>query len=767
MTTVETAPVQGDIEPTAEAPLGPGQEPPLAPEEGPPAPPGGASEAASIRLAVALSFPVVGAAVMAGGIYAGIAPRIYAGVAGLLGVALGVVVSRFGRRPLLTYLAVVAGLFAIGALMVLPSGPGEVLRVHRLAGDAARTGNVLRPPVDFDLGWRAIIGWLMGTVGFAAVWLAVVVRRPSLGLLAPLPIAALCGISVPASAQVASGLAVLVLFAIGLGLLSSEQSVGDDESQRPPLAYELRKALKAIPLLALITVLLYVLSRTNALFPEPQINPAQEPQKPKTQPLSKVEDRVLFEVESEVTGPWRIGSLDVYDPKDGSWRLPPFAQNKLEEVPKSGVVDPSLQPGVRATFTVAGLGGTVLPDLPNTVGIRAEGPRLAYDSRNGNIRLVNGQVAPGQRYTVVAAALPSVEDLKATSPATVPRDIRQFTRIPKPPAAVQGLIAQATGASAWEKFDYVRTWILDNVTASGTGSPKSVTPGRVADMISGNRKGTPFEIVAAQAMLARWIGVPSRIGYGFDQGEVVNGKRQIRPSDGAAFVEVYFTGFKWLPVIGTPKKAEPTVGSDPSRQRLDAGVLPSDDIAVQIFLPTVIPPGSVLGAQILRIVSVAVPVLALLGLLYLLYPALAKALARGRRREAAALAGTRARIALAYAEWRDHASDFGFFYPTDTPLMFLDRFADDDEHTELAWLTTRALWGDLQDDPSPMLATVAEELSRALRRRLSAAQPGTMRAVALVSRVSMRDPYAPGTDLTVKKEPRRKERRRVVTPEPA
>jgi hypothetical protein len=80
--------------------------------------------------------------------------------------------------------------------------------------------------------------------------------------------------------------------------------------------------------------------------------------------------------------------------------------------------------------------------------------------------------------------------------------------------------------------------------------------------------------------------------------------------------------------------------------------------------------------------------------------------------------------------------------------MFLDRFVEDPEHTELAWLTTRALWGDLRDEADETLASAGEELSRALRRRLSAAQPATMRFVAAVSRISLRHPYAPGTDLS-------------------
>jgi hypothetical protein len=123
--------------------------------------------------------------------------------------------------------------------------------------------------------------------------------------------------------------------------------------------------------------------------------------------------------------------------------------------------------------------------------------------------------------------------------------------------------------------------------------------------------------------------------------------------------------------------------------------------------------------DIRRVLLIVVPVLLLLLLAYVTFPILRKARYRARRRAAAMAAGPRPRIALAYAEWRDLATDFGFRHETDTPLMFLDRFGPDEEHTELAWLTTRALWGDLQGSLTPQLASTAEELSKALRRRMT------------------------------------------------
>src|SRR5581483_10012269 len=348
--------------------------------EGPDAPGEEEPEHSPLRPALAMAFPAIAAAVMAGGVFIGFEARIDAAVAAVLGVALAVGAARF-RSPLAANAVIVGGLFGIGLLMVVPSGLGNVASVGRLASQASASGDVLRPPVVLTPGWQAILGWLLG----------------------------IAGISVPASDQVASGLAVLVLFAVGLGVLSGAQigsgpgeavTSGTRRSPGLPAGYELRRALRAVPLLVVVTGGLYLLAQTDVLFPRPAINPAEQPQKPKTVPLSQVQDRVLFTVESHLSGPWRVGSLDVYDGKD--WRLPPFSESRLADVPRDGVVNHDQRPGVRATFTIAGLGGTVLPGLPNTVGVVAVGPKLAYDDRSGSLRVAQGQVQAGLTYTVAA-----------------------------------------------------------------------------------------------------------------------------------------------------------------------------------------------------------------------------------------------------------------------------------------------------------------------------------------------------------------------------
>ncbi|HZU74552.1 MAG TPA: transglutaminase domain-containing protein [Acidimicrobiales bacterium] len=692
------------------------------------------SERPAFRVAAACAVSSLAAAIMVGGIFQGAGGRIYSALFAIVGVAAGLGISRIRRASTAITLMVLV-MFAAGLVALLPTGFGNVLHVKALVSTAAHEGSLLRPPVQFLPGWHAVVGWLLGIVGLVSVWAAVVVGRPALGVLLPLPLAAVAGVSVPKSAQVASGIVVVVLFAVALGLLSGAGS-GPEEEKRP-LGYELRRAAKSLVFLAVISGALVGLSRTHLLFPAPIIDPAHQAQLPKTAPLTAAPDRVLFQVKSKVTGPWRIGSLDVYD--GTYWRLPPFAEAQIKAVPRSGVVDPTRPTGETATFIIKGLSGAVLPTLPNTVGIVASGPQLAYDARSGNIRLIEGQVNPGFTYTVAAAPLPKVTDLEKDD-APLPPAFRQFVQVPPAPEAVKNLISQLRGSNKWDTFDALRQWVLQNVTVSGAGQPSAVPPSRIADMIDGSKQGTPFEIVAAQALLARWVGVPSRIGYGFDGGAVVNGVRQVSPRDAASFVEVYFPGFEWLPVIGTPAHAKATSGSN-LKQASNAQA--AQVFGTNVYLPVPTPPGSAFAAQLGEGIGLVVALILLVLLVYFLLPGIRKSVVRSRRRRAAVEAGPNARIALAYGEWRDYCTDLGYRFPSDTPLGFLLRVTADDEHTELAWLVTRVIWGDLRGSATEEMAVAAEELSRALRRRLGGAHTLTARFLATLSRLSERQPWAP------------------------
>lgn len=97
-------------------------------------------------------------------------------------------------------------------------------------------------------------------------------------------------------------------------------------------------------------------------------------------------------------------------------------------------------------------------------------------------------------------------------------------------------------------------------------------------------------------------------------------------------------------------------------------------------------------------------------------------------------------MAVAYLELRDLATDLNIGTPAMTPLEFTHAVMPDDDHLELAWLVTRALWGDLQRDCQEADVAAAVEVSQSLRRRLKGAQPPFNRVLGAVSRASLRRP---------------------------
>ncbi|MCA1840076.1 MAG: transglutaminase-like domain-containing protein, partial [Actinobacteria bacterium] len=398
-------------------------------------------------------------------------------------------------------------------------------------------------------------------------------------------------------------------------------------------------------------------------------------------------------------------------------------------------------------FEVNGLGGAVLPGLPNPVGIVASGPKLAYDGRNANIRLAEGDIKPGLKYTVVAASLPTVAEIRNANASVVNSECTpgvkcsEYLKMPTPPAAVASLLAQAPKTSPWDTLDFLRQYVLNNIVASGQGVPVGITPGRVQEILSVKKEATPYEFVAIQAMLARWAGIPGRIGYGFDGGDKKGDSLEVHPKHGTNYLEVFFPTYKWVPVIGTPKQAKTSFSNDP--QQFNADVAAINDVAAKLFIPVALDAKSFLYAEIRHALTVLLPIVLLLLMLYYSYPAIRKVILRSKRRTWAHHAGPKERIAVAYADWRDLMTDFGYRQDADTPLMFLDRVVEDDEHTELAWLVTRTLWGDLKEKASHDDAAAAEELSKSLRKRLSQGHSFTLKAVAAVSRLSIRYSYAP------------------------
>jgi hypothetical protein len=398
---------------------------------------------------------------------------------------------------------------------------------------------------------------------------------------------------------------------------------------------------------------------------------------------------------------------------------------------------------VRVRITVRDLGdSSVLPVLPTTNIVTGGPSGAAYDPRTGLLRMRKGRVPADTTYELRLPPYPTAEQLR-DGRASFDRDAFEETlEVPKPPTVVADLLRQAP-QETFARLSFMRKQLYDVVVAAGAGSPTDITNDTVERLLVGNHEGTPFEIVAVEALLARWSGVPARIGFGFD-GLNVEGDgslRTVRPKNAAQWLEAYFEGFGWVPLIETPAQAKATLDSDPNA-RFDTQIEPSDDVAVEVYVPVEVRDSRLLFQIIRARLLQAAPWFALVVVAWLSYPAAARAWRRQRRRRWAATRGPRGRIIVEYAEFRDAATDLNVGDPFDTPLEYLLRVQDDAQHAELAWLVARVLYGDMATTCTDRDARAAEELAGSLRRRMARAQPAQVRAFAFLSRSSLRRPYS-------------------------
>ena len=659
---------------------------------------------------------------------------------GLLGPAIGagaVALSYRTRRPsLIQYLALPAAI-AAGALLVIPDATGGTANLPGLVAEAIRTGGVAQPPIAFDPGWRFILVVLTAVLATAGASLATGLNRPKLGIFLPVPLVFAAALVQPKDGStlttaVALGLVVAALaVAYGVELASEGATSGQ---------FEFRRLGRGAGVVAVLMIALFGLAQAGFLFPETDRDQVVPPKRPEVQPPQA--DRVIFTVDAERTLPWRFGVLDVY--QDNAWMLPPFDTSRFLEIGPDGTIpDPPDAPAIadretlEATFTVADIEGHVIPTIAFAQAVQRDDFLVDADPRTQMLRLPDVRARSGMTYTVTASVPPDAAAL-AEAPEPGP-EFAEFLEAPEPPSEVLVLLQQAPTDNRFERLQFVRNTFFQSVIAAGQGEPVDLPPTRVVDMLEGG-EATPYEITAAEALLARWAGIPARIGYGFFGGEKTDPSSQtfeVRPKHGSTWLEAYFGGIGWVPILGTPPRAKSSISEQ--ERNPDPEIRPTEELALTVYVPIKLQSIQLLFVVVRYWLAVTMPIVAGALLIWSFFPGPLKAARRFVRRRRAS--GPAERVVTAYAEFRDVANDLNVSDPTATPLEFLGAIEPDAEHGELAWLVTRAIWGDLTRDLRTEDAEAAEDMAASVARRLRRGQPAITRVLGYGSRASLRDPY--------------------------
>ncbi len=388
---------------------------------------------------------------------------------------------------------------------------------------------------------------------------------PALALLCPLGLLAYaCSQSTPGT------MAVLVVLFVAAGALTLTSTRADSVRQAATTGRRSSitpTAITACTMAGVVLVALLVNSNAEGAGPGPGVAPAVPlSAESLTSNLLSVEihdaNDVLFQANSQYRTYWQVAVLNVL--RNGVWVPDPDTQNAAKGssgAPVTGSQAGATSRGGTRDFTAAvqieGLSSRILPVPPGT---------LALSGTSATLTDV-GAVSPtpttsGQQYTTLATApVTDPAALGGSAPVTTypPALVQTETALPALPpsiqavaravtAGAQGPLAQAELLVNWFRSGQFHYTLDPPPTAAGTDP--------LVSFLTQTRSGSCEQFAGAFVVLARSLGLPSRVVVGFTAGRYSGpGEVTVHGADAHAWPQVYLgPRAGWVSFEPTPQQ---------------------------------------------------------------------------------------------------------------------------------------------------------------------------------------------------------------------
>jgi transglutaminase-like putative cysteine protease len=473
--------------------------------------------------------------------------------------------------------------------------------------------------------------------------------------------------------------------------------------------------------------------------------------------LTAQEDVPMFRARTTRRERWRLMVYDRFDGTDFAPSSDPRANLAPFVGPLAGEVAPEL-PVTQVTqeVEIQELGSFWLPAA--TAPIRVETGRRVLANPTFASLTINQRLRKGFSYTVVSQ-VPEIKASDLDGPidygdypemasyietGNLDREVGELAR-----AVVEAKRADTPFEEALAIQDYLRSNEFKynlNVPALSAGG------NQLRRFLTQVREGYCEQFAIAMAMMAREVGIPTRVAVGFTAGEIVDrGLQQVTTHDAHAWPELWFPDAGWTPFEPTPR-ADGTVilptyttpaGRVPEGAAGAAAVQQRESGPATTNPRRLAPEAPASGADPLagggsdRGLLQRPLVRAGAGVVLLV--ALVPGVKWGRNLLARRRAGRRPRDAVAesYAEVTGWARDAGIGRRgAETPAAYARRLRDDfagdaDPLVELTRLFERAEYG--AEEPGGDQADRARRLARSARSSLAGRLGWRRRVVATVS----------------------------------
>ncbi|MEX0847798.1 MAG: DUF3488 and transglutaminase-like domain-containing protein, partial [Ilumatobacteraceae bacterium] len=259
----------------------------------------------------------------------------------------------------------------------------------------------------------------------------------------------------------------------------------------------------------------------------------------------------MFTVSSAAGRYWRIAGLTEFDGQQ--WRLPDEVLGDT-----SGQLNPVRDDAqiVQQQITISRFGGKLVPAAFTPLTVSQDGLGWLEDT---DTILVDGDgLRQGQVINIASdVAVPSVALLRSST-VTAPPSSGLLTLPEGLPDEIRALAAQVTAEAdtPYDRARAIQDWFRNNFTYDLT-----VQNGHSDDAITSFlriRRGYCEQFAGTFAVMARAVGLPTRVAVGFTQGELrSDGRYHVLGRHAHAWSEVWFDDAGWVAFEPTPGRGAP------------------------------------------------------------------------------------------------------------------------------------------------------------------------------------------------------------------
>ena len=262
----------------------------------------------------------------------------------------------------------------------------------------------------------------------------------------------------------------------------------------------------------------------------------------------------VFTVKASNRAYWRLTSLDTFDGQ--IWSSDRSYAQIGERVPAGGAGGVHSRP-VEQTFTIRSLSSIWLPAAYRPVQVEGIDD-VSYNADLGS--LITGEdTTDGFTYRVLSS-VPDLTGADLEGGGAPLADRQRFVALPAVAARVRREAREATSGAAtpYERALALQAYFRQSNFVYDLNASPGHDEQALENFLFKTRRGYCEQFAGAYAVLARSIGLPTRVAVGFTPGEPDDkGVFHVRGLNAHAWPEVYLAGSGWVAFEPTPGRGAP------------------------------------------------------------------------------------------------------------------------------------------------------------------------------------------------------------------